>query len=562
MKTNKIFRLFLAGFAVAGLAACDLDMYPETTLTDNAFWNTEGDLRGACNRFYQQMNGNNDLGDGFKHDYRSDELRQNGSANSTSDGSRSVPSTAGSWTDAYWRIFIANNILEKGLRANVTEEVRNPYFAEARFFRAYYYFELVKKYGDVPYVTKAFDDTKDPRLDTPRTPREEVIQHCYDDLQFAIEWLPSVDALSAANWGNVTREAALAMIVRIGLYEGTFGKYHALTSDYGAHLKKSIDAAEELIASGKHDLYPDFEKLFQFDGEGRQNKEAVFVKVYGPNGSGASIYHGNCRQMENSVTVTRNMGDLFLYTDGLPREKSLRKVSPETSHDDVFTNRDPRLGMTLYKIGEEAYKGPFDPFGFNNGYNLKKGFDLSEWTTNSKETIDKMIIRYAEVLISYAEALYEYNGSITDEQLDATVNRLRERVGMPAKLSNAFAASNGLDLRDEIRRERTVEFIDENKRYDDIIRWKIAEDVLPVDLIGAKYNSNETSKQRDDLAQFLTDAEGKVNGAVRYDVEDIYVLEFAENRRFDPKKDYLYPVPLKEISLSGGKVTQNPGWGE
>ena len=150
MKTNKIFRLILAGFAVAGLAACDLDMYPETTLTDSSFWNTESDLRGACNRFYQQMNGNNDLGDGFRHDYRSDELRQNGSANSTSDGSRSVPSTAGSWTDAYWRIFIANNILEKGLRVHVTEEVRNPYFAEARFFRAYYYFELVKKYGDVP----------------------------------------------------------------------------------------------------------------------------------------------------------------------------------------------------------------------------------------------------------------------------------------------------------------------------------------------------------------------------------------------------------------------------
>lgn len=559
MKNNKIFRLILAGFAVAGLAACDLDMYPETTLTDNSFWNTEGDLRGACNRFYQQMNGNNDLGDGFKHDYRSDELQNNGSANSTSDGSRTIPSTSGCWTDAYWRIFIANNILEKGQRVDASDEVRNPYFAEARFFRAFYYFELVKKYGDVPYVTKAFDDTKDPLLDSPRTPREEVIRHCYDDLDFAAEWLPSVDKLGKDDWGNATREAALALIVRIGLYEGTFGKYHALASDHRAHLKKSIDAAEELIASKKHDLYPDFEKLFQYDGEGRQNKEAIFVKVYGPNGAGTTT-HSNSRQMENAATLTRNMVDLFLYTDGLPREKSPLKVTPETSHDDIFTNRDPRLGMTIYKVGETAYKGAFDPFGFRYGYNLKKGFNLDDWNTTNKETMDKMIIRYAEVLISYAEALYEYNGSITDEQLNATVNKLRERVGMPAMLSNAFATANGLDMLEEIRRERTVEFIDENKRYDDIIRWKIAEKVLPVDLIGAKYNSGETTKQRDDLAKFLTDADGKVDGKVRYDVEDVYVLEFAENRRFDPKKDYLYPVPLKEISLSGNKVTQNPGW--
>ena len=282
------------------------------------------------------------------------------------------------------------------------------------------------------------------------------------------------------------------------------------------------------------------------------------MKIYGPNNAGTTV-HNNSRAMENAKTLTRNMVDLFLYTDGLPREKSPLKVSPETSYDDIFTDRDPRLGMTIFRVGEEAYKGPFDPFAFRYGYNLKKGFNLDMWQTTNKETIDKMIIRYAEVLISYAEALYEYNDAITDAQLDATVNKLRERVGMPAKLSNAFVSANGLNMRDEIRRERTVEFIDENKRYDDIIRWKIAEKVLPVDLIGAKY-TDEATKQRDDLADRLTDAGGVVNGKVRYDEEDVYVLEFSENRKFDPSKDYLHPIPLKEISLSGGAVTQNPGW--
>ena len=175
---KKLYTYIAASTLMLGVASCNLDMMPETTMTDAAFWNTETDLRGACNRFYQQMTG--ELG-GFSHDYRSDELRGN-SANSTSDGSWTVPSTSGSWTDPYWRIFISNNILEKAQRANVTEEVRNKYLAEARFFRAFHYFELVKKYGDVPMIMKAVNDTQDPILEMPRTSREEVIQQCYSGL--------------------------------------------------------------------------------------------------------------------------------------------------------------------------------------------------------------------------------------------------------------------------------------------------------------------------------------------------------------------------------------------
>ncbi len=131
---------------------------------------------------------------------------------------------------------------------------------------------------------------------------------------------------------------------------------------------------------------------------------------------------------------------------------------------------------------------------------------------------------------------------------------------MPAMLTNAFVAANGLSMIDEIRRERTVEFIDEGKRYDDIIRWKIAEKVLPVDIIGAKFVTSENGKQREDYENRLTDASGSLNGKVRYAEADMYVLEFAEDRRFDPSKDYLYPVPLYEISQSGNNVTQNPNW--
>ena len=107
--------------------------------------------------------------------------------------------TLGNWTNPYWRIFISNNILEKAERANVTDAIRNKYLAEARFFRAFHFFELVKKYGDIPMIMKAVDDTKDPALSMPRTPREQVIQQCYDDLDFAAEWLPDIDHVDT--WG-------------------------------------------------------------------------------------------------------------------------------------------------------------------------------------------------------------------------------------------------------------------------------------------------------------------------------------------------------------------------
>src|SRR5262245_33361999 len=114
-----------------GLGACtkgSLDRLPETQLTDENFWNSETDLINACNRLYQEL-------DGDWIDNRADD-NVNTSPNSVSTGNRSVPNTSADWSDRYDEIFTANNILEKGLKAKVTESVRNRWFAEARFFRA------------------------------------------------------------------------------------------------------------------------------------------------------------------------------------------------------------------------------------------------------------------------------------------------------------------------------------------------------------------------------------------------------------------------------------------
>lgn len=554
---KKIYLLLIVTFLVAG---CTLNREPETSLADPNFWKSEKDLRGACNRLYIDL-------PGFSHDKRSDEL-VGPNQDVVSSGNRSVPGTSGDWTDPYKKIAICNNIIIKGEITPVSEEARNRWIAEARFFRAYHYFDLVKKYGDVPLILKVFGNTTDPDIKRARDPRETVIQQCYTDLEFALQWLPKIDALkSESDWGRVSQSAALGMIVRIGLYEGTHSKYHQTTGgDYKAHLKRAIDAAETMIyTEKKHDLYTDFQKLFYFDGEGSQNKESVFVKIYGPNGAG-TITHNNSRGLENTAAITRSMLDNFLYSDGLPREKSPLAKHPEVRYNDVLENRDPRLAMTIYAAGEEAYKGTYKPFKTDDqahgyGYPIKKGFMLDQWSTNSKETVDKIIIRYAEILISYAEALYEYNGSISDQKLDETINYVRQRVGFNIKLTNAFVQSNNLDMLKEIRRERMVEFIDEGLHYNDIIRWKTAEEVLPKAVLGLLYNSEDTPVKENELGGRLTDKNGYYKGDKLYDEGNIFVIEEAGSRSFDPKRDYLYPIPSYEIGTSGGNIKQNPYWG-
>lgn len=556
---KKIYSLMIFALLVA---SCTLDRDPETTLTDKDFWTSETFLRGACNRLYIDL-------PGFSHDKRSDELvgpNQDG----VSSGNRSVPGTSDDWTKPYDKIGVCNNIIIKAEAGPLAQSVKDRWIAEARFFRAYHYFDLVKKYGDVPLILKVFNTTADPDIKRARDPRETIIQQCYTDLDFALQHLPAIEDLrSEANWGRVSQSAALGMMVRIGLYEGTHKKYHYTPGgDYKEHLKRAIDAAETLIyTEKKHDLYPDFQKLFYFDGEGSSNKESVFVKIYGPNGAG-TITHNNSRGLENTAAVTRSMLDNFLYSDGLPREKSPLRLNPEVRYADILANRDPRLAMTVYAVGEKAYKNnAYQPFKTDDqthgyGYPIKKGFINSEWSTNSKETLDKIIIRYAEILISYAEALYEYNGSISDTKLEETINYVRRRADFDVKLTNAFVQAHGLDMLREIRRERMVEFIDENLHYDDIIRWKTAEEVLPKAVLGLLYNAEDSPAiQENTLSARFTDANGNYKGEKLYDQAKIYVIEESGSRSFDPKRDYLYPIPSYEIGTSGGNIKQNPYWG-
>jgi hypothetical protein len=370
-------------------------------------------------------------------------------------------------------------------------------------------------------------------------------------------------------------------------------KYHNLPGGeggYKAHLKKSIDAFELLKLEG-HGLHNSFSDLFVMP-EAETSNEIIFGKAYGPNGDNPTLSHNFGRDSEGSYALTRQMVDLFLYSDGLPREKTTLKIPNETSFNHVIGKqldgvsdvtdskgkvigtRDPRLAMTIWTINDpledDAFlgwlgtgKGKYQPFDPQRpfAYPIKKAFVGSLWTS-IKEYSDNMIIRYAEMLISYAEALYEYNGSISDAQLDETVNALRKRVHFDANLTNSFVTANGLNMLEEIRRERTVELMAEGKRYNDIIRWKIAENVLPKAILGAKFVDGEglPSTTRPSVADRLTNAQGEVGGVKVCDEADIYVIELPSTRTFKPERDYFYPIPTFEMAQSDGNIKQNPNW--
>jgi len=552
MRKLKQLPIYIAIAALSFSSCKKIDRLPETEFSDSDFWNTETDLMNAANRLYQTLPGD-------WIDNRADDA-VNTAPNTVSTGNRSAPNQSGDWNDRYSEIFTANNILEKGGKAKVTDAVRNRYFAEARFFRAYSYFKLLKLYGDVPLLLKTLL-INSPELNMPRTPRADVVKQIYDDLDFAALWLPKRADLPAAQWGRVIKSTAWALKARVGLYEGTRGKFHGNITNWQDHLNVAITAATSVMGEG-HTLFSNYGNLFLQAGEGQANTESLFIKIYGVSNANLILGHNHSRNLENGqLAPTRNLLREYLYSDGLPafnvdgntpsatRSPLFVQEANETSYNTILDNRDPRVAFSYFRAGDVAYQGPWIPktsLGIRTAIAPKKGFNTADQTLVNAATVDRILIRYAEVLLTYAEAKFELNGTISDADLNLTVNALRTRVGFVPKLTNAFVTTNNLSMREEIRRERTVELAMEGFRYDDLIRWKTAENVLPQTLLGAKFIAAEWV--------------GTIQSSLNLNANNVLIVEPASTRAFRVDRDYLYPVPINEIALTGGNVTQNPNW--
>jgi hypothetical protein len=521
------------------ITSCEVERLPETNISDATFWRSESDLKTANNYLYT-----------FLPDFNADDNMSDDAfglaSNSISDGSRLAPATAmADFNNQYTLIRAANNILEKGPKTGVAATILDRYLAEARFFRAWGYFNLLQRYGGVPLITKTLTDDS-PELSSASASRDEVLNLILADLDFASSKLPTPTALGTADYGRISNTAAFAFRARVALFEGTRSKFHSY-GDSKKYLTIAAASAKAVIDSKQHALYsgPYF-NIFQYEGEGRANRENVLVKQYGVSLTDRVTSHTYCRGvLENgNKSPTKSLVDSYLMKDGLPITKSPLYKAPVLSTD-VFVNRDTRLSDDVLKSGDSyIFTNPVFRISSlvfaKTGFTFRKYWNIVDWN-NQASFIDRNLIRYAEVLLIYAESQFELGESISDADLNLTINELRKRGGV-APLSNAFAAANGLSMRDEIRRERRVELAQEGFRYWDLIRWKTAEIELPKPVLGNFF-----------FKEFGTTV--KVN----LTADNFIVTQAASFRKFDPKKDYLWPLPINEIALNP-KMVQNTGW--
>jgi hypothetical protein len=522
------------------LTACEdvLDKSPLDQISSESFWKSELDFQLACNNLYTFMELDATI-DNWSTDYF-----QKGT-NNVSSGNHVVSNSDGVWNNSYTGIRRANEIIESTEISEIEEDIKNRYKAEASFFRAYLYFKLVQRFGDVPLVLKTLDFNSE-EIRGPRTSRSEVVNQIIVDLQFASEKLPPKSNLKTSEEGRITRGAALGLLSRVALFEGTHEKYHS-HGNSTSRLQVAVEAALTFITENEYPLINDFTKIYSEDNE--NHSEIVLAKWYKESITGTSPL-GRTMVLDASIDPTKYLADAFLCTDGLPIQHSDLFAGYSTLMSE-FTDRDPRMEYTIWKPGTGFGGLPLTPDlqRSSTGYWPKKPGDPKALGTTFIYT-DQILLRTAEVLLNYAEAVYELNGSITDDELDFSINKLRNRVGMPL-LTNFFIEGNNpanvtLNMLDEIRRERRVELAGEGFRYYDLIRWGTAEFELSQQVLGVKF-------------QQTAYPEVEVGVDIKIDNVGFIIAQPAETRQFIAPKHYLFPIPLGEIALNSS-LTQNPGW--
>jgi hypothetical protein len=589
IKTGFIF------FAAALFYSCNddfLERYPLDVVSNTTFWRSESDLKVYNNSLYNlAINGNSisfwlvSNNNGYQ---RSAWWNDNYSDNQASTnvglgpnillkraGKHPVPSSIEWFGYGGWNFVRACNVgLANYEKAEIDQSIINKYIAEARLFRGWFYFDKVKRYGDVPWLDRELNVNSE-ELYADRTPREEVMTNILADLDFACENLPN-------SWGDgnapgrLNRWAALLVKSKCCLFEGTWRKYHGGTNP-DQWLQEAADAAQELIEDGPYSLYStgdplhDYKKFHAVPDLSGNSEILYWVKYQ----LGVLINNQMTTTTRLAGGATRNLVEDFLCTDGLPITLS-PLYKGDAVYEDIFENRDPRLRQTVLHPADQEYyfygksyqyeypRLPGMVGGHNTiptGYHIIKYYnaDLYEDAWNVGVT-PCIIIRFGEALLNFAEAKAEL-GTLTQADLDISINKLRDRVGMiHMDLANIPVdprySSDGISpLLVEIRRERRIELCFEGFRYDDLRRWKQ----------GKKLENRSLGMRWDDAAKAKYDLDGKVTSKTSTDpitgipYIDPYKGTTWDNPVFDESKHYLWPIQLSAISQNPN-ITQNPGW--
>lgn len=535
-------------------SACEkdyLDRVPLDALVDETFWENEDQLRLAANGCYAYLKAKStvdleNLGDNTLWPSVTD-FQRIASGNFGND----VGGINSEWTSAYDGIRRCNAFLANYQRAQVADPARKEALAaEVRVIRAYLYSYLTAFFGDVQLITTPLE-ISDPAVYGTRAPRAEVVEFMLQELDEAAANLPAAIP-TGTNLGRISKGAALALKARIALQEGRYA-----VAETAAKAVMDLNVYQLYTTGGTTNAY---RNLFTYAGKlaGGGNKETILARTHLADIS----MHNLSREIQvpdqnARWNPTKSLVDSYLCADGLPIEKS--PLYKDNNYAAVFANRDPRLVQTILAPGA-AWGGRFDgnPTNTNpavyttpkfrsdrrgsvtiTGYYFTKYVEPTTVAQVSRDANDIHLIRLAEVLLTYAEARFE-QGKLTQADVDLTVNRLRQRVGMRNMVLTELAA-RGLDVRTEIRRERRVELALEGQRYFDILRWQQGR-LLAEDVKGIK---GTWAYAPADVAGLPTDANG-------------FVIAY-RNRSFTASRNYLWPIPLVQLERNP-QLGQNPGW--
>lgn len=605
MKGNKMKKsyiktglLLITSFIFFGCNDDFLDRYPLDMVSNDTYWSSEYDLRVYNNYLYTEAGNYLNTGILWGHgdglitgnvsrcvnqwmlDAMSDNivavnLETYGFLLDIRAGIHTVP-TGDSWNpgEEYrgyfgWSLVRAINIgLANYNKAQISQDVIDMYTAEARLLRGWFYADKVQKFGDVAWIDKELNVDSE-ELYAPRTPREDVMEKVIADLEFACQYLPD-DWGDGNAPGRLNRWAALAVTSRLCLFEGTWRKYHGGT-DPSYWLNKAADAAKELIEQGPYRLYSTGDPEHDYGAptyvlnDLTGNSEVIYWRkyIYG-------IAMNNVKM--RTVGVTKSLVEDYLCTDGLPITLSPLYKGDEV-YLDLFIDRDPRLKQTVLYPPDRGYLnyGTTDLYpyprligmsmGHRNpsGYHLIKGYNVTSQTMgwNQQET-PCILIRLGEAMLNYAEAKAEL-GTITQADLDISINKLRDRVGMvhmdlnDIPVDPRYVDDGVSPLIVEIRRERRIELAFEGFRYDDLRRWKQGKK-LATPSFGIRWD--EANRAIIDPSYQATVQTSLIN-EIPY--VHVYKGSARENPVFDESKHYLWPIQRTAIAQNP-KIGQNPGW--
>lgn len=589
MKIN--LNILSAGLLLAtavSFSSCDdfLTRDPQDTVTDvPSFWNNEENLRTSFLDYYTYFF------PGYRSSWeRADNFAETNVADWTDDNAQEeatlftkvAPTTdADNWN--FKKIRNMNLLLSRIQSSSLNDEAKNHWSGVARLFRAMEYAKLVQKFGDVPYYDAVVGSTDNEQLYRARDPRTTVMDKVNEDLAFACTNIRVNDGTKGL---TVNRAVAQGFASRIMLFEGTWQKYNANnTAKAAEYLKAAKDYAAALMQTNAYSIAPSYKSLTTSE-DLAGNPEIIMYRSYVENVVMHSLMSFQNTEMEKS-SPSRSFVDAFLTKNGLPIHQAGNTDYKGKEYAKEIQNRDPRLADNIDEESGLRLNGVaavYAASGYYANRYVNKDLINKPGGMSNTNTTDAPVMKLNEVMLNYIEAAAELADlgqyTLTQADFDKTINAIRDRQStkMPhVTLAGNALKVNGVEINDpdrdatvkpilwEIRRERRVELAYEGVRFNDLRRWgklEYADMVKNKKLnMGAWINKADYPENAEALAKItLCDENGNIVTG-----NEGYIMPITEvaKMRVMADKDYLYPVPVDQITMyetHGFKLTQNPGW--